>query len=112
MLVGDLIARFEDEAVAAEALLAIEDIGLTAEVSRAAAEQEVTVGEFAAAAVQRFANQASNEEWMTMMGRIARAEDPGLAFLRHVLSVAVGRGSQSPKARLHIVAGGRAEPRS
>ena len=112
MLVGDLIARFEDEAVAAEALMALGDIALTARVSRAAAEQDVTVGEFAAASVQRFANHASDEDWLTMMGRMARAEDPGRVFLHHVLSAAVAREGPSQKPQLHVVATGRTAPAS
>ena len=112
MLVGDLIARFEDEAVAAETLVALGDIGLTARVSRAAAEQDVTVGEFATASVQRFANRASDEEWVMMIGRMERAEDPGQVFLHHILSAAVTQDGLTQKPRLHTMAAGRTAPAS
>jgi len=34
----------------------------------------------------RFADGASDDEWITLLGRISRADDPGRAFLHHVLS--------------------------
>lgn len=89
MQVGELITRFEDEAVAVETLVALDDIALTARVSQAAAEQELTIGEFAVVAVQRFASHATHEDWLTLLGRMSRTEDPGRIFLRYVLSSAL-----------------------
>jgi hypothetical protein len=96
MIVGDLIARFEDDAVAAEALLVLGNPALMARVASAAAAQELTLREFATASVQRFAAFASDEDWLTMVGRISRAEDPGQAFLTLVLSFAIGNNSPVP----------------
>ena len=101
MQIGELIARFEDEAVATEALIGLGDIVLTSEVSRAAAAKKMTIGEFAATAVQRFANRATDEDWLTLLGRMSRADDPGQIFLRFILSAAIaedggGRHSHSP----------------
>jgi hypothetical protein len=36
--------------------------------------------------IGRFVNGASDEEWLTLLGQMARAEDPGQVFLRHALS--------------------------
>ena len=89
MVLGDLIARFRDEAVASETLLSLGDLALTARVSACAAQSKTSTGELASQAVRRFADSASDDEWTTLLGRISRADDPGRAFLRHVLSRAV-----------------------
>lgn len=39
--------------------------------------------------VQRYANGASDEEWMTMLGLMARADDPGQVLLRRALKAGV-----------------------
>jgi hypothetical protein len=35
---------------------------------------------------RRFVNGASDEEWLTLIGQMSRAENPGQIFLRHALS--------------------------
>jgi len=89
MLIGDLIARLQEEAVASETLFSLGDLALTARLVTRAAESNTSAGELAAQAVRRFADGASDDEWVTLLGRISRADDPGRAFLRHVLSRAV-----------------------
>ena len=100
MSIGDLIARFDDEAVAAEAVVALGDVALLAKVATVAAQRELTFGEFASSAVERFARDASDEEWIMLMGRLARVEDPGAAFLHQVLSTAVAESSRAPQQRV------------
>jgi hypothetical protein len=39
--------------------------------------------------VQRFAAQASDEEWVTMIGALARTDDPGSVCLTFALKRAV-----------------------
>jgi hypothetical protein len=85
MLLGDLIARFDDEAIAAETLLALEDLPLANRVHEAAAQQDVTPGELASMAVRMFADTASDEEWVTALGQMARTPEPGLELLRRAL---------------------------
>lgn len=85
MLLGDLIARFDDEAAAAEALLALDDLALTARVHAAAAAHEATAGEFARLAVQQFSANASDEEWVTVIGQMGQTDEPGLVLLRRAL---------------------------
>jgi hypothetical protein len=89
MLIGELITRLEDEAIAAETLIGLGDVALLADVSAAAADQSVTLGEFTVMSVERFATHAADEEWLTMIGRLSRTSDPGAAFLRQVLAAAV-----------------------
>ncbi len=85
MLLGDLIARFDDPAIAVETLLALDDLTLIGRVREAAAQQELTPGEFAGTAVRLFADTASDEEWVTALGQMARTREPGLELLRRAL---------------------------
>jgi hypothetical protein len=89
MLLGDVIARFRDEAFAGEALFALDDLVLVAQVGDVATNEELTPGEFAARSVDRFVNGANDEEWLTLFGLMARADNPGQVFLHRVLSKAV-----------------------
>jgi hypothetical protein len=70
-------------------LMSLGDVALLANVSRAAAEQNVTLGEFATMAVERFGARASDQGWLAIVGCLTRADEPGARFLHHVLSVAL-----------------------
>jgi hypothetical protein len=94
MQLGDVIARFEDDAFVSETLLALDDLALTARIAAAAAEQKVSAGDFAAQAIGQFVNGASDEEWLTLIGLISRADNPGEVFLRRVLSNALPRSQE------------------
>ena len=89
MLLGDVIARFEDEAFAHETLFALDDLALTARVVALAAETSMSTGGFAAQSVGQFVNGVSDEEWLTLIGLMSRADNPGQVFLRRVLSKAM-----------------------
>jgi hypothetical protein len=89
MLLGDVIGRFDDDAFAGETLFALDDLALTMRVAALAAENNVSAGEFVRESVRRFANGASDAEWLTMIGQMSRAENPGQVFLRRVLSNAL-----------------------
>lgn len=86
MQLGDVIACFEDDAIVSEMLIALDDLALTARIAASAAENSVSAGEFAARAVGQFVNGAGDEEWLTLIGLMSRADNPGQVFLRHVLS--------------------------
>ena len=86
MLLGDIIARFEDEAVVSETLVAMGDLALMVRIATLAAEHNLSAGEFATHSIGRFVNGASDEEWLTLIGQMSRAENPGQVFLRHALS--------------------------
>jgi hypothetical protein len=51
-----------------------------------AAENNVSAGEFAMQSIGHFVNGARDEEWLTLIGQMSRAEHPGPVFLRHALS--------------------------
>jgi hypothetical protein len=86
MLLGDVLAQFDDEAIAAEAILSLGDLALVARLQREAELNGRTLGAFASAAVRRYAAEASDEEWLTMIGVLQRAADPGGMCLRRALS--------------------------
>ena len=92
MLLGDLIARFQDEAVVSEALLSLDDLALTAHVVALAAASNLSVGEQATQTIGRFVSTASDEDWLTLIGQMSRAENPGQVFLRRALSNAGAAG--------------------
>ncbi len=89
MLLGDVIASFEDPAFAGEALLALDDLALTAAIAAAADEEDMTAGEFAMQSVGAFVDGASDERWLTLIGLMSRADNPGQVFLRRILSDAL-----------------------
>lgn len=77
MLLGDLLARFRDETIATEIVLGCGDLVLIAGLMEQAQMNGQTLGSYAAGAVRRYAADASDEEWVTLMGALGRAEDPG-----------------------------------
>lgn len=85
MLLGELIARFQDETVAGETLLSLGNLALIARLAALAAERNVSVGQLVAQAVGQFVNGASDEEWLSLMGQMSSATDPGRVFLHRVL---------------------------
>jgi hypothetical protein len=89
MLLGELVTRFSDDAIAAEAVLGCGGIALFNAVREEAAAQGMTVGDFARAALSRYAAWADDAEWITLLGALARAPDPGAECLRRALDLAL-----------------------
>jgi hypothetical protein len=89
MLLGDVLASFEDEAVATETILRLGDLSFVARLRECAELNSQTLGDYAMCAVRRFAAEASDEQWVTLMGLMARADDPGAVCLRHALVCAL-----------------------
>ena len=82
MLLGDVIARLTDETTAAETILGLGDLGLLAEMRVRAEESGVALGVYAAWAVRVYADNASSEEWTTLIGAVGCSDDPGVTCLR------------------------------
>jgi hypothetical protein len=89
MHLGSLISELEDETVALESLLALGDLALAARVRSAAEVEGLSLGEYVAAAVGRFANGADHEQWLSLMSAVGRAPDPGRAGLKCILEYAL-----------------------
>jgi hypothetical protein len=85
MLLGDLIAHFDDESLATEAILSLGDLHLLTALRERADADGLQLGTLAINAVERYMAEASNEEWLTLMGALARSKDPGLTCLKRAL---------------------------
>jgi hypothetical protein len=85
MLLGDLLARFDDESLATEAILSLGDQSLLAALRERAAADGLQLGTLAVTAVQRYSAEASDEEWIALLGALARSKDPGLTCLKRAL---------------------------
>ena len=86
MLLGDVLAQFNDEGLAAEMLLRLDDLGLVARLKEQADAQGRALGEFAASSVRHYAANASDEEWVTLMAALGRAGDPGVACMKRAFA--------------------------
>ena len=95
MLLGDVIARLTDETTAAEAILGLGDLGLLAEMRARAEENGVTLGAYAAWAVRTYADNASSDEWTTLIGAMGRSDDPGVTCLRRAFAYVLA-GAAAP----------------
>ena len=69
MLLGDLLARFDDETVASETILRLGDLSLVAALRERAEAEGETLGVYAAGVVRRFAVEASDETLDQLDGR-------------------------------------------
>ena len=85
----DLLASLTDEATALETILSAGDLKLLAEAQELAAADGLDLAEFVTQTVQRYANEASDEEWVTLMGLLNRSPDPGTTCLKRALEHAL-----------------------
>ncbi len=86
MVLGDVIARLEDKAIASETLAHLDDLALVAEMTRCAERAGLSLGSYATWAVRHFADTAPADEWVQLIGILGRAEDPGAACLKQVFA--------------------------
>jgi len=88
LLLGDILKTFSDESAATEYLLSLGNIPLVARLQELANAEGETLGEYASATVQRYASEASEEEWLTLLGLISRTNDPAKVCLQRALEQA------------------------
>ena len=84
MMLGDVLAQLNDGGEAAEIILGVGDLRLLAAMRERAESEGLDLAAYARAAVQRYATEESDEEWITLIGLIGRAGDPGMACLKRV----------------------------
>ena len=77
------------EVEAEEAILALCSLPLLTNLRSRAEANGLALGAYAAAAVHRYAADASDEEWITLVGAMGRARDPGAIFLERALAYAI-----------------------
>jgi hypothetical protein len=92
MLLGQMIRNLTDESRAAEALVALGDLPLLARLEGRA--QGETAGAYAANAVALFADGASDEDWLGLMNKLERTDDPASACLRTMIEWSLNRDGQ------------------
>jgi hypothetical protein len=88
VLLGDVLARLDDDAVAAETIMNLADISLIARLREHAEASGQSIGAYAAGAVRRYMAHADDEEWLALMGAIGRADDPAAVCLRRIFTLA------------------------
>ena len=86
MLLGEVLKGLEDEVVATEVLVGLDDLPLMVEVENAAERLHESTPAYAIEAVRRFEAFADDEDWVSLMGALARSRDPGNTCLRHMLT--------------------------
>ncbi len=85
MLLGQIIRNFTDESNVAEVLIGFGDLTLVARIEQACRPRQETSSAYAAGAVARFADHAGDEDWLALMNKIARTDDPAGACLRTMI---------------------------
>jgi hypothetical protein len=95
MMLGQMIERLGDEAFAAEAMIGLGELALLAEIDAAAEAFDETPSLYAAGAARRFAAHASDDDWLALMTAMERADDPGTACLKHMLTWSLRHDSGS-----------------
>ncbi len=63
-------------------------LSLTTQVREAAAQEGISPGAFLSRATRIFTNEASEDDWLSLMEAMGRADDPGLVCLRRMLAFA------------------------
>jgi hypothetical protein len=86
MFIGDLMGRLSDETSAAEAIMASGDLALLSRLQERARAEGESLGACTAAILQRYAAQADDEEWLTLIGLMNRADDPSATCLRRAVA--------------------------
>jgi hypothetical protein len=88
-MLGDFLARLTDETTAVETILDVGDLALLAAVRQQAAADELDLAAYVSQSVRRYTAEASDEEWVTLMGMLNRSPDPGTACLKRVFEYAL-----------------------
>ena len=89
MQLGEIIAYFQDEAMAGETLVSLGDLALTAAaLLRSRLNATYPRVNWPCGWVGRFVNGSSDEEWLTLIGQMSRAGDPAGIPCSRVLSAA------------------------
>lgn len=101
MVLGDMIARLDDEAHAMQVLMGLGDPGLVLQIGKAADDEGLTPGAFTVQAVQQFSAQASDEDWVSLIGAMGRSVDPGQVCLKKMVEFALRPATEAVHACGH-----------
>lgn len=81
-MLGEILARLTDETTAVETILGAADLALLWAVKEQAAAEGLDLAACVTQTVQRYTHEASDEEWVTLIGLMNRANDPGAICLK------------------------------
>jgi hypothetical protein len=87
-MLGDILARLTDETTAVETILGAGDLALLTAVKERAAAEGLDLAACVTQTVQRYTHEASDEEWVTLIGLMNRANDPGSVCLKRAFELA------------------------
>lgn len=90
MTLGDLLAQFDDETVAAETALRVGDLVTISALRDQADALGLTFGAHAARAMRQYSDAATDDEWLTLVGAMNRADDPATVYMRRAFAHAKG----------------------
>jgi hypothetical protein len=103
VLLSDVIARLTDETTVMEVLLGLDDLPLLAKLRARADENGLTLGAYASWAFRTYADNASSEEWTTLIGVMGRSADPGSACLTRAFAYMIaGEGAPNHGPALDV----------
>ncbi len=88
-MLGDILAGLTDETIAVETILGTGDLALLATARERASSEGVGLAACVTQTVQRYTTQASDEEWVTLMGMLNRSQDPGATCLKRAFEYAL-----------------------
>jgi hypothetical protein len=86
---GRLIDTLDDPKVALSLVAGLDEPALLARLALAADEAKRPPAEVLASAVRGFLDTASDDHWLQLVGIMSRAQDPGLAAMRAILTKAL-----------------------
>lgn len=89
MMLGEILNRLTDDSQATEIILDTGDLPMLAAMRAHAEAVGVDLATFAKDALQRYAAEASDEEWITLMGLMGRTNDPGRICLKRAFDNAL-----------------------
>ena len=85
-MLGDILAKLTDEASAVETILDTGDLTLLTAARQHAAAEGLDLAACVTQTVQRYTNEANDEEWVTLIGLMNRAADPGAICLQRAFA--------------------------
>jgi hypothetical protein len=100
LTLGTIISQLGDETYVEEALARLNDIVLLTRLRAAAEAAQQPLGDFAAALVGQFLQQADDAAWLSLLAVAARAPDPASACLNRMLSAALPVTASPGQGRL------------
>lgn len=101
MHLGTLLSRLADDTNAADAIAALGDLVLYADVEAMGASHGETPGQYLAGAARRFADRADHESWLALMDAMGRSDDPAQAALAAMLKWSLARDRTATLVETH-----------